>query len=663
MSTNSSSPEPKNASNPQTPSPASVFLPTPSVIISEVSQTDIHGQDSTDEFQSAIENFADDTSTSKAKHSRKPFDKKSIPSTKPPNTEPVLVPASRKHTSISLLSSDEELNHLLEIYHQIAQKLGITNKLKSSMHKRVLEKFNEFLLGQGKNTITQNQLQNFVSNKKRSYSAAKKIMTLTGVEYSVKNKRLNTTVSELKTLCSRLDQISGNDQLMACKKIPYFNSFRKIDQATGDCLFENIEVDGDILVKVSGRVTRNRSNLQNLPFYSPAIDSIPTTRQKTLGPDSNDPESSPDEPKDKISSENKSILERILLSVSQTDRQVIINSLMHEDFSQQINNALQYYSEKYEDDFIDNLKFLAYTKFNSGDNTLHPIILPTKNVNELESDELNEKPLKFIEYLEVRDQSDANESLQNATESPLPKVDISVKQLPFSTILKSNTEKKVDSSESQVKASDSGPVGNAKKSTHEKHSTKSLSSEHKEHSTKSLSPEHKRHAKLFRKKNKIRSKKKEKSQGTTNSPVTIMKRSDDYKVTKVSLDPLSTPLNKVTKQAPCKMSNEKTIDSATKSPDSNDTKTWTKIETKTSHAKKVSFSNAKDIIKTTRKSTDFDTFASIDKSKPHVNIQLYEMNKHTTKKLATYGKSKSRKPSKRKRFLDELDANKKSKVP
>lgn len=662
MSTNLHSPEPNNTSNPQTPSPpsSSVFLPTPSVIISDVSQTDIHNQDSTDEFQSAIENHADDTSNSKVKHSRKIFDKNMIPRTKPTNTEPVLVPASRKHTSISLLSSDEELKHLLEIYHQIAQELGITNKLKSSMHKRVLEKFNEFLLGQGKNTITQNQLQNLVSNKKRSYSAAKKIMTLTGVEYSVKNQRLNTTVSELKTLCSRLDQISRNDQLIACKMIPYFNLFRKIDQATGDCLFENFEMDGDILVKVSGRVTRNRSNLQNLPFYSPAIDFVPTTRQKTLGSDSNDTESSPDEPKDKISPENKSILEHILLSVSQTDRQVIINSLMHEDFSQQINNALQYYSEKYEDDFIDNLKFLAYTKFNSGENTLHPINLPTENVNDLESDEPKDKTLKCIEYREVRDQSDANEPLQNMIESPLPKVDISVKVLPFTTALESNTDKKVDSPESQVKASDSGPVEKAKKSTHENESTKLLSSEHEKHSGKSLSSEHKRHAKLSRKKkDKIRLKKKEESQGTTTSPESSMKRSDDYKVTKVSLDSLSTSSNKLKKQAPSKISN----DPATKSPDSNDTKPLTKIETKTSHTKKVSFSNTKDIIKTTRKRTDFDAFASIDKSKPHVNIQLYEMSKNTTEKLATYGKSKSRKSAKRKRFLDELAANKKPKEP
>lgn len=292
-------------------------------------------------------------------------------------------------------------------------KLGNgTRASRVEANRKALKLFNNYLRKQGKSPIGRARMSSVINNRKRAYCAAKKIMKHTGLKYSCKYNRIAATQAQIKAQCEGIRLISSREVLAGSSQVHFFNEFREIDEVLGDCVFKNYggpdrllgcdnssrlsSSDSDTEPTEEAEVTKDTEVQDKMPngksdsnenpveapampqpeslqflqpaytsFLQPSVASFP---QLTLSHSSL--------PAKRLSPEEFAIVENILVSASQADRMIILNSLMYEDFSRQVNNALQYYSKKYENDFADNIKFLAYSLFNARNGTNLPYDQP-----------------------------------------------------------------------------------------------------------------------------------------------------------------------------------------------------------------------------------------------------------------------------------------------
>lgn len=292
-------------------------------------------------------------------------------------------------------------------------KLGNgTRASRVEANRKALKLFNSYLKKQGRSPIGRARMSSVINNRKRAYCAAKKMMKHTGLKYSCKYNRIAASQAQIKAHCEGIRLISSREILAGSSQVHFFNEFREIDEVLGDCVFKNYGgpdrllgcdnsarlslSDSDTDPKEETEVTQDtelqdkmsngKSDSNENPVEAPAVPQPESSQflqpaytpffQPAVTPFSQLTLSHSSLPARRLSSEEFAIVENILVSASQADRMIILNSLMYEDFSRQVNNALQYYSKKYENDFADNIKFLAYSLFNARNGTNLPYDQP-----------------------------------------------------------------------------------------------------------------------------------------------------------------------------------------------------------------------------------------------------------------------------------------------
>lgn len=104
---------------------------------------------------------------------------------------------------------------------------------KTHMFDVITEQYNEYLGQFGILPLTSKQVKDAFNNKKKSYSAACKIMEIIGVKYNPDTKRIAATPAEIDKALDKVSKlekkITAHDIHLAKKQLPYFDLYEHIE--------------------------------------------------------------------------------------------------------------------------------------------------------------------------------------------------------------------------------------------------------------------------------------------------------------------------------------------------------------------------------------------------------------------------------------------------